>query len=29
MIFSQFQARCKKSKTDLVELEGILEILES
>jgi len=28
-IFSQFRARCKKSETDLVELEAILEILES
>jgi hypothetical protein len=28
-IFSQLRARCKKSETDLVELEAILEILES
>jgi len=28
-IFSQLCARCKKSETDLVELEAILEILES
>jgi len=28
-IFSQLRARCKKLETDLVELEAILEILES
>jgi len=28
-ILSQLRARCKKSETDLVELEAILEILES
>jgi hypothetical protein len=28
-IFSQLRARYKKSETDLVELEAILEILES
>jgi hypothetical protein len=28
-IFSQLPARCKKSETDLVELEAILEIVES
>jgi hypothetical protein len=28
-IFSQLRARCKKSETDLVELEAILESLES
>ncbi len=28
-IFSQLRARCKKSQTGLVELEAILEILES
>jgi hypothetical protein len=28
-IFSQLRARCKKSETDLEELEAILEILES
>jgi hypothetical protein len=28
-IFGQLRARCKKSETDLVELEAILESLES
>ena len=28
-IFSQLRVRCKKSETDLVELEAILKILES
>ncbi len=28
-ILSQLRARCKKSKTDLADLEAILEILES
>jgi hypothetical protein len=28
-IFSQLRAKCKKSETNLVELEAILEILES